>query len=117
MPWWLVLLLHGIEIIRRCGQRAPRNRANAPRSDRWFTCVRIPVARMRVKSADGHYFVTVTGQLRGRDLGRLERACGRALEHQRPPLTVRLAASVIDGPAKRYLERLVERGAVVLVSG
>ena len=73
------------------------------------------MARMRVKSAEGHYFVTVTGQLRGRDLGRLERACGRALEHQRPPLTVRLAAPVSDGPARRYLERLAERGAIVLV--
>lgn len=71
---------------------------------------------MRVKSADGRYFVTVTGQLRGRDLGRLERACGRALEHQYPPLTVRLAATVIDAPARRYLERLAERGATVLVA-
>jgi hypothetical protein len=70
---------------------------------------------MRVKSADGRYFVTVTGQLRGRDLGRLERACGPALEHRRPPLTVRLASTVIDEPAKRYLERLTERGVTVLV--
>lgn len=72
---------------------------------------------MRVKSADGRYFVTVTGQLRGRDLGRLERACGRALEHQHPPLTVRVASGVTDEPAKRYLERLAERGATVLVPG
>jgi hypothetical protein len=69
---------------------------------------------MRVKSADGHYFVSVTGQLRGRDLGRLERACGPALEQQHPPLTVRLGAAVIDEPARRYLERLAERGATVL---
>jgi hypothetical protein len=71
---------------------------------------------MRVKSAEGRYFVTVTGQLRGRDLGRLERACGPALEHQQPPLTVRLAVRAIDEPAKHYLDRLVERGAVVLVA-
>jgi hypothetical protein len=70
---------------------------------------------MRVKTANGRYFVTVTGQLGGRDLGRLERACGPALEHQHPPLTVRLAAGVIDEPARRYLERLTERGATVLV--
>lgn len=72
---------------------------------------------MRVKSSNGRYFVTVTGQLCGRDLGRLERACGPALEHQRPPLTLRLAARVIDEPAKRYLERLAERGATVLLPG
>ena len=73
------------------------------------------MARMRVRSAEGRYFVTVTGQLRGRDLGRLERACGPALEHRHPPLTVRLSAvGTIDEPAKTYLERLVNRGAVVL---
>jgi hypothetical protein len=72
---------------------------------------------MTVKSANGHYVVTVTGELRGRDLGRLERACGPALEHQHPPLTLRLASSVVDAPAKRYLERLAERGATVLVPG
>ena len=76
---------------------------------------RAPVAKMRVRSADGRYVVTVTGQLQGRDLGRLERACGPALEHRHPPLTVRLAAPVIDEPARRYLERLAERGAIVLV--
>ena len=70
---------------------------------------------MRVKSSDGRFFVTVTGQLRGRDLRRLEHACGPALEHQHPPLTVRLADQVIDAPARRYLERLAERGAIVLV--
>ena len=72
------------------------------------------MASMRVKSTAGRYFVTVTGELRGRDLRRLERACGPALEHERPPLTVRLAAPVIDAPARRYLERLAERGAIVL---
>jgi hypothetical protein len=69
---------------------------------------------MRVKSVAGRYVVTVTGHLRGRDLGRLERACGPALEHQHPPLTVRLAAPVQDAPARRYLERLAERGVTVL---
>ena len=73
------------------------------------------MASMRVKSTDGRLFVTVTGQLRGRDLRRLERACGPALEHQHAPLTVRLAAPAFDAPAKRYLERLAERGAVVLI--
>lgn len=74
------------------------------------------MARMRVRWAEGRYWVTVIGKLRGRDLGRLERACGPALEQQRPPLTIRLAAVAdIDEPAKTYLERLAARGAVVLV--
>ena len=74
------------------------------------------VAKLRVKTTNGRYFVTVKGQLRGRDLGRLERACGPALEQQRPPLTIRLAAvAAIDEPAQSYLERLAARGAVVLV--
>jgi hypothetical protein len=73
------------------------------------------VARMRVRSDEGRYHVTITGKLAGRDLRRLERACGPALEHRRPPLTVRLAAAAdIDGSAKAYLDRLMARGAVVL---
>lgn len=74
------------------------------------------MAKLRVKTTNGRYFVTVTGQLGGRDLGRLERACGPALEQQRAPLTIRLAAVAgIDEPAKTYLERLAARGAVVLI--
>ena len=73
------------------------------------------MARMRVTSARGRYQVTVTGNLGGRDLRRLERACGPALEQPRPPLTVRLAAvAAIDQSAKAYLDRLIRRGAVVL---
>jgi len=73
------------------------------------------MARMRVTSVKGRYQVTVTGNLGGRDLRRLERACGPALEHQRAPLTVRLASvAAIDQPAKAYLDRLMRRGAVVL---
>jgi hypothetical protein len=71
------------------------------------------VARITVRSTAGRYCVTVSGQLRGRDLRRLEHACGPALEHRDPPLTVTLAAGGIDEPARAYLERLVNRGAVV----
>ena len=75
------------------------------------------MARMRVKSTEGRYQVTVTGKLGGRDLGRLERACGPALEQPRPPLTVRLAAvTAIGDTAQAYLDRLLQRGAVVLIS-
>jgi hypothetical protein len=70
---------------------------------------------MRVQSAEGRYHVTVRGDLAGRDLRRLERACGPALEQRQPPLTVRIAAvSAIDGSAEAYLKRLIDRGAVVL---
>ncbi len=74
------------------------------------------VARMWVKSSAGRYSVTIRGHLTARDLGRLERACGPALEQKRAPLTVRLAAdNRMDQPAKIYLDRLVDRGAVVIV--
>ena len=73
------------------------------------------MARMRVTSAEGRYHVTVTGSLGGRDLRRLERACGPALEQRLPPVTIRLSArAVIDGSARAYLERLMRRGALVL---
>jgi hypothetical protein len=69
---------------------------------------------MRVTSRDGRYQVTITGKLAGRDLRRLERACGPALEHSRPPLTVRLGAvAAIDDSAKAYIDRLIRRGAIV----
>jgi hypothetical protein len=70
---------------------------------------------MKVRSAEGRYNVVVTGRLGGRDLRRLERACGPALEHQHPPLTVRLATiESIDAPARAFLDRLVGLGAVLL---
>ena len=73
------------------------------------------MAKMRVRSAEGWYHVTITGRLAGRDLRRLERACGPALEQRRPPLTLRLAAGgEIDGSAEAYLDRLKARGAVIL---
>jgi hypothetical protein len=75
------------------------------------------MARMRVRSAEGRYQVTLTGNLGGRDLRRLEHACGPALEQPRPPLTLRLAAvTSIDETARAYLDRLRQRGAVVLLS-
>ena len=73
------------------------------------------MARVTVRSAEGRFWVTVTGSLRGRDLRRLERACGPALEQPCAPLTIRLAeVSPIDETAATYLRRLVARGAVVL---
>jgi hypothetical protein len=76
---------------------------------------RVHVARMKIRSAQGRYNVIVTGRLGGRDLRRLERVCGPALEQQHPPLTVRLATvESIDAPARAYLDRLVRVGAVLL---
>jgi hypothetical protein len=73
------------------------------------------MAKMKVTSDEGRYQVTVTGNLGGRDLRRLERACGPALEQPRAPLTVRLASvAAIDQSARAYLDRLMQRGAVVL---
>jgi hypothetical protein len=72
------------------------------------------MAKMKVTSTEGRYQVTVTGNLGGRDLGRLERACGPALEQQRLPLTLRLAVAAIDQSARAYLDRLIQRGAIVL---
>lgn len=73
------------------------------------------MARMRVRSNEGWYHVTITGRLAVRDLRRLEHACGPALEQRRPPLTVRLAAVAdVDGSAEAYLDRLMARGVVVL---
>lgn len=73
------------------------------------------MARMKVKSSQGRYHVTVTGALGGRDLRRLERVCGPALEHRQPPLTVRLAAvTAIDETSRAFLDRLIALGAIVL---
>jgi hypothetical protein len=70
---------------------------------------------MRVRTHRGWVHVTVTGDLGGRDLRRLERACGPALEQSRAPLTVRLdSVAGIDRSAKAYLDRLMARGAVVV---
>lgn len=72
------------------------------------------MARMRMKTSAGQYSLTVSGHLSARDLGRLERLCGPALEFRVPPLTLRLTrASTTDQPARAYLTRLAERGAIV----
>ena len=73
------------------------------------------MARMRLKLIDGRYCVNLYGCVTGRDLRRLERLCGPALEHPVVPLTLRLdRASSVDAAAEIYLERLVRRGAVVI---
>jgi len=73
------------------------------------------VARLSTRSAHGHYWITITGRLCGRDLRRLERACGHALEHALLPLTLHLAGvDTIDGTAQAFLNRLAHRGALLV---
>jgi hypothetical protein len=57
----------------------------------------------------------MSGHVTSRDLGRLERLCAPALEHERLPLTLHLKhKSTVDPAARAYLTRLVDRGAVLL---
>jgi len=86
-----------------------------PRTD-WDSRCEFAMARMRLISAEGRYRVTVSGRLTGQDLGRLERLCGPALEHETPPLALRLTrVSTIDPSARAYLDRLVRRGATLQI--
>ncbi|MGH2437454.1 MAG: hypothetical protein ACRDFA_10710 [bacterium] len=76
---------------------------------------RITVTVQGDRRAGDWYYVSVTGRLSRRDLRRLERACGRAMEHCAPPLEIRIADPVdIDPPARFFLERLRARGAIVV---
>ena len=73
------------------------------------------MARMRLTLIDGRYCVKVHGPMTGRDLRRLERLCGPALERPVVPLTLRLGrSSNVDLAAQSYLERLVRRGALLI---
>jgi hypothetical protein len=73
------------------------------------------MARMRLTLIDGRYCVSVRGSMTGRDLRRLERLCGPALERPVVPLTVQFRrSSDVDVAAQAYLERLVRRGAVLI---
>ncbi len=75
------------------------------------------MARISVKHVDGRSCVTVTGQLSAADLGRLERACGAALEHKTVALELQLSqVSAMDAPARAFVQRLVDRGALVVDS-
>ena len=72
------------------------------------------MARMSVKTACGRYCITLSGHLSSRDLRRLEQLCGPALEQQTTPLTLRLTRiTSADQSAQAFLDRLVQRGAVL----
>jgi hypothetical protein len=60
----------------------------------------------------------VRGSLSVRDLGRLERACGAALEEHDPPLEVHLkAVSSVDEASRMFLRQLAKRGVVIRNDG
>jgi ABC-type transporter Mla MlaB component len=70
------------------------------------------MARIFVAWARGSYQITLLGHLTASDLGRLERACGSALEHKLAPLELNVEQLLsIDEAATSYLDRLRARGA------
>ena len=72
------------------------------------------MARLRLTQVEGQYVIAVRGWFSGKDLGRLERLCGRALEQQRLTLTLEFApGSQVDPSVQVFLDRLIERGATV----
>ena len=72
------------------------------------------MARILVKFRGDRYWITLSGSLRATDLGRLEQACGTALESPQAPLTLELrGVTDVDEVARRFLHRLEERGAVL----
>ena len=65
--------------------------------------------------AGDRYIVTVAGPLLRRDIGRLERACSRALEHRTPPLEIRIDRfQDIDPAVRQFLCRLRAHGADII---
>lgn len=71
------------------------------------------MARIRTRQRGAVCEVTIEGPLAASDLRRLERACGRALEHAVPPLAIVLDSPPSDAAAQTYLDRLGARGAVI----
>jgi hypothetical protein len=72
------------------------------------------MARITVVRTAPTYRVSIRGRVSVRDLSRLERACGRALEEKDIPVELRLgSATTIDAAAAAYVERLCARGARV----
>ena len=75
------------------------------------------MARISSVTDRGRYRVSIDGPLGARDLGRLERICGKALEMRELPLDIELSAGgVLDDAARFFLQRLIARGAVISYS-
>ena len=72
------------------------------------------MARIALGYGGGVYHASIRGSLSARDLARLERACGPALEHRHPPLVVRLhQVTSVDEAAGLFLQHLRERGVEI----
>ena len=70
------------------------------------------MAKISVVRDGDRYRITLKGPLAARDLRRLERACGNALEHRHAPLELNVEQVLsIDSAARGYLDRLRARGA------
>lgn len=75
------------------------------------------MARISSVTNRGRYRVSIHGPLGARDLGRLERICGKALEMRELPLDIELSVDgVLDEAASLFLQRLTARGAVIVYS-
>ena len=70
------------------------------------------VAKLGRRLDDGRWRVTIVGRLEAGDLRRLERTCAPALEQFPTPLDLQLdRLTGLDGPARLFVNRLMERGA------
>lgn len=70
------------------------------------------MAKISVIRDGDSYRIKLRGRLSAGDLGRLERACGKALEHKLAPLELNIEEVLsIDNAAGGYLDRLRARGA------
>jgi hypothetical protein len=70
------------------------------------------MAKIFVVHTTGGYRITLKGRLMASDLGRLEHACGSALEQKLAPLELNVEQVLsIDHAARGYLDRLRARGA------
>jgi hypothetical protein len=73
------------------------------------------MARISTVMKGGKYRVSIRGALSARDLARLERACGPALEHEQIPLEIRAEQmTTVDEASRLFLGQLATRGAVIL---
>ncbi len=75
------------------------------------------MARISAAEAGGALVVAVEGTLRARDLRRLERACGPAIERRRPLRILMKPGGGMDPVARAYVAQLQARGAVVQEKG
>lgn len=70
------------------------------------------MAQISIVRAGGIFCITLKGRLGARDLKRLERACGSALQEKLVPLELDIEqVTSVDDAADAYMERLLARGA------